>query len=246
MRINGFYSSAMQMDDPELYFQYTRYFRLVQYFNPGLHRSLMIGGAGYSYPKDYLARYRNAYLDVVEIDPMVTELARQYFDLKDDKRLKIIHEDGRTFINTAREKYDAIFNDSFSSPYAIPYHLTTVEAVRKMNGILNEDGVVLVNIISSLEGPSGAFLRAEYRTFKSIFPQVYLFPVESTWDGEAVQNVMLVALKSNRRPSLKSSDPELNGYLSHLWRKDIADDMPVLSDDYAPVDYYISKVLMKT
>jgi hypothetical protein len=33
----------------------------------------------------------------------------------------------------------------------------------------------------------------------------------------------------------------LNWYLNHLWKREIESSLPLLTDDYAPVDYYISK-----
>lgn len=236
--------SAMFVDkDDDLVIEYTKFYRLAQHFNPDLKYSLMIGGAGYSYPKDYLKKFPDARLDVIEIDPMLTELAKQYFNLKDDPRLTIHHEDGRTFLNRTKKKYDVIFGDAFSSYYALPYQLTTRETVKKMYETLNDDGVVLVNIISSIEGEKGKFLRAEYATFKNVFHQVYLFPVNDLNDSSLVQNIMLVAIKSKQKPAFINNDPELNKYLQHLWKTEIKKDVPVLTDDYAPVDNYIMKII---
>jgi spermidine synthase len=236
--------SAMFLDkDNDLVIEYTKFYRLAQHFNPYLKYSLMIGGAGYSYPKDYLNKFPDARLDVVEIDPMLTALAKQYFNLKDDPRLTIHHEDGRTFLNRTRKKYDVIFGDAFTSYYALPYQLTTRETVQKMYETLNDDGVVLVNIISSIEGEKGKFLRAEYATFKTVFPQVYLFPVNEFNDGSKVQNIMLIALKSKQKPAFRNNDPELNKYLQHLWKTEIKKDVPILTDDYAPVDTYTMKII---
>jgi spermidine synthase len=236
--------SAMFLDkDNDLVIEYTKFYRLAQHFNPYLKYSLMIGGAGYSYPKDYLKKFPDARLDVIEIDPMLTALAKQYFNLKDDPRLTIHHEDGRTFLNRTKKKYDVIFGDAFTSYYALPYQLTTRETVQKMYKTLNDDGVVLVNIISSIEGEKGKFLRAEYATFKTVFPQVYLFPVNEFNDGSKVQNIMLIALKSNQKPAFRNNDPELNKYLQNLWKTEIKKDVPVLTDDYAPVDTYTMKII---
>lgn len=238
-------SSMFLDEDNDLVIDYTKYYRLARHFNSDIKHSLMIGGAGYSYPKDYLNKFTTAKIDVVEIDPMLTELARKYFNLKDDKRLTIYHEDGRTFLNKTKNKYDAIFGDAFSSLYSIPYQLTTKETVKKMHNILNDGGVVLVNIISAIEGEEGEFLKAEYATFKTVFPQVYLFPVKDVNDGLLVQNIMLVALKTKQKPTFKSNDPELNDYLKHLWKREIKKDIPLLTDDYAPVDNYIVKIIRK-
>jgi len=236
--------SAMFLDnDNDLVLSYTKFFRLARHFKLDLRHSLMIGGAGYSYPKDYLKTYPQAKIDVVEIDPALTALARQYFNLRDDPRLKIYHEDGRTFLNKTKYKYDAIFGDAMNSLYSIPFQLTTQETAYKMYEMLNDDGVVLVNIISSIEGEQGEFLRAEYVTFKTVFPHVYLFLIDNISDGSEVQNIMLVALKSAERPLFENSDPELNKYLKNLWTKEVQKDMPVLTDDYAPVDNYIMKII---
>ncbi|HAK59425.1 MAG TPA: spermidine synthase [Nitrospiraceae bacterium] len=245
MKINGSLSSGILLDDSDLYFPYTKYFRLAGHFKADIEHSLMIGGAGYAYPMDYITKHGGATLDVVEIDAKLTALAKEHFNLTDDKKLRIFHEDGRAFINNTAIMYDVIFIDAFSSYFSIPHHLTTIESIRRMYALLNEDGVVLVNIISSIEGVKSNFLRAEYWTFKSIFPHVYLFPVEDPLDGEKIQNIMLVALKSKKKPILTSSDPTLNAYLGHLWKKEITADVPILSDDYAPVDYYISKMLLQ-
>jgi spermidine synthase len=243
MGINNENHSSMFLDSDELVNEYTKYYNLAEHFFPDFKKALMFGGAGYSYPKSFLLKYPEATIDVVEIDPMITELAKKYFRLKDDPRLTIYHEDGRVYLNKTQEKYDVIFGDAFTSRYSLPYQLTTQEAIQKKYNILNDNGVVLLNIISAVEGEQSEFLRAEYATYKTIFPQVYLFPVQNPDDGSNVQNVILVALKSPTIPKLKSANLVLNRYLQHLWEKDVVTDLPILTDDYAPVDYYINKTI---
>lgn len=242
--INNGNSSAMFLNnDDELVFEYTKYYHLAKHFNPDFKTTLMIGGAGYSYPKDFLLKYPEATIDVAEIDPKVTELAKKYFNLRENPRLNIFHEDGRVYLNKTQKKYDVIFGDAFSSHYSLPYQLTTKEAIQKKYDALSDKGIVILNIISSIEGEKGQFLRAEYATYKNIFPHVYLFPVRETEDGQELQNIILVALKSDEKPVFNSSDKILNEYLGHLWKKEVVLDMPILTDDFAPVDYYISKTI---
>ena len=103
-----------------------------------------------SFPKDYLSKYPNAKIEVVEIDPQMTEIARRFFRLQDNSRLKITHQDGRIHLNqTASDQYDVVLMDAFSSLFTVPFQLTTVEAVRKMNSVLTDDGVVILNMISA-------------------------------------------------------------------------------------------------
>ena len=146
-------------------------------------------------------------------------------------------------MNRTQKKYDVIFGDAFTSHYSLPYQLTTREAVQKKYDILHDNGTVIINIISSIEGEKGKFLRAEYATYKKVFPQVYVFPVQDSHDGDEVQNVILVALKSDQQMSFHSADPTLDEYLQHLWTKEVDADVPILTDDFAPVDYYISKII---
>jgi len=242
MQVNDENDSMIYRDGEELASEYTKYYRLAGHFNPGLKKALMIGGAACSYPKDYLRQFPEASIDVVEIDPKLTELAKRYFGLKEDPRLAFFHEDARTFLNRNKNKYDVIFGDVFRS-YSVPYQLTTVEAVQKMYEALEDDGVLLINIISAIEGPRGRFLRAEAATIQSIFPQVYIFPVSHPEDGSEVQNIMLAALKSAARPRFYSRDPELDNYLHHLWINEIKKDMPALTDDYAPVEKYVMEMM---
>lgn len=73
-----------------------------------IRRVLMIGGAGFAYPKQLLCEHPGVQLDVVEIDPAMVELAREHFFLdrleerlavegrSDD--LRIFVEDGETFL----------------------------------------------------------------------------------------------------------------------------------------------------
>jgi predicted membrane-bound spermidine synthase len=105
--------SAMFIDNDELVFEYTKFYHLIRVLSPGFQRSLMIGGAGYSFPKGFLATYPNASLAVVEIDPKLTEIARRRFRLHDDSRLRIFHEDGRVFLNRAdKDLYDVVMMDA--------------------------------------------------------------------------------------------------------------------------------------
>jgi spermidine synthase len=236
--------SEMYLDrDDDLVDGYANFYRLAEHFKPGFRKSLMIGGAGYAYPKDYLRRFKGATLDVVEIDPGMTALARQFFNLEDDPRLTIFHQDGRTFLNQTQDKYDVIMVDALRSFYSVPYQLSTIEAIAKIRNHLTEDGVLFINMIGAIEGDNGRFVRAEYATCKRLFPRVYLFPTQTRNNGQQVQNIMLVATRSDKRIVLDNRDSELTRYLNEIWVKKIPDDVPVLTDDFAPVDFYNANML---
>lgn len=234
--------SGMFLDkDDELVFRYSKYYRMADFFNPNIKDALVIGGAAYSYPKDFLKKHKDANIDVVEIDPGMTKVAKKYFNLPDDERLKIYHEDGRVFLNKNKKEYGAIYVDAFNSQASVPYQLTTMEAVQRIYDSLTDDGVAMVNVISAIDGRDGKFFRAEYATYKKIFPQVLVFQVYQT-DPSKHQNLIMVATKSEWKKELRPDSAELNSYMDTLYRRPIENDVPVLTDDHAPVDYYMMDI----
>jgi spermidine synthase len=233
--------SGMFFDKDELVFEYTKYYHLVRHFKPDFQNTLMIGGAGYSFPKDYLRKYPNAKMDVVEIDPQMTEIARKYFRLEENPRLKIIHQDGRIFLNQAdSNKYDAVLIDAFGSLFSVPFQLTTIEAVKQIDRSLVDDGVVIFNLGSALTGDSNKFLQAELKTYTQVFPQIYVFKVNTDYSDEHWQNLIIIATKSKTRDSFESNDMEIRRLLGHSYKIDPTSESNILTDDLAPVEYYNS------
>lgn len=248
LRVNDENSSAMFLDeDNDLVFELLKYYRLMDHFVPGYRSALMVGGSGYAFPKEFLKRNPEAMLDVVEIDPGLTALARTYFNLKDHPNLRIYHEDGRTFLNRNTEKYDAVLMDVFKSMLTLPYQLSTREAIQLIYDALTPEGAVFVNIISSLDPENNQFMQAELATYQSVFPQVLLFAVQYPNPTEAekkyFQNFMLIGLKSEKPAILESADPEFAEYLSHHYRLEVGDETELLTDEYAPVEYLTSRAL---
>ena len=179
-------------------------------------------------------------LDVVEIDPRTTTLAEKYFHLNShDPRLRIFNEDGRTYLNHSTNTYDIIYLDAFQSFYGAPWQLTTIEATKNIFRLLNDNGVVVVNVPAALEGDYSKFFQAEFKTYQAVFPEVRAYAVSSPNKTTMVQNIIVVAFK-NKEGIRKSpnDDPEINEQLTHLWLGKISPTTPILTDDFAPIDYY--------
>lgn len=184
-------------------------------------------------------------LDVVEIDLRTTEFAEKYFGLlTSDPRLHVFHEDGRTYINRTQSTYDIVYFDAFRSFYSVPFQLTTRESVQKLYDILNDRGVVVFNIPSALAGPMGKSFQAEYKTLSTVFPQLKVFASTSPSREKIVQNIIVIAFKS-KDPirTFPNDDKEINDELMHEWSPHIEPGTPILTDDYAPVDYYINALI---
>ncbi len=223
----------------DLVFAYTKFYRLSQLLVPDAQHALMIGGCAYTYPRDFLEKFPHANMDVVEIDPGMTQVARTYFGLKDDPRLNIHHEDGRVFLNENKNVYDVVFLDAFNTNFNIPYQVTTLESVKKMSSALNERGIVLANIISSVDGTRSKFFQAEYETYRQVFPYVAVFSVNNQPRDET-QNLMLLASKIPIDFSSHVSDPKWMLYTSHLLATEsLSHTFAALTDDLAPTEFYL-------
>lgn len=236
-----FVQSKMYLDSDELASDYIKFYHLIRHFKPDFQKTLLIGGAGYSFPKDYLKKYPGKQIDVVEIDPQMTEIARKHFRLAENPNLKVFHEDGRIFLNNAEsEKYDAVLLDAFSSLFSIPFQLTTIEAVREIDRVLKKDGVVIFNVGGAITGKSSRFLQAEIVTYKKVFPQLLLFKVKSEKSDDEVQNFVIIAVKDRLIQSPENIDPEISKMLQSNYQFQLNTDLIFLTDDLAPVEYFSS------
>ena len=150
--------SYIDTETGEMGAMYLRYYDLFEYLNKDAKSTLMIGGAAYTYPIHYLQKYQDKTIDVVEIDEKMTQIAEEQFGLNaKDERLKIYTQDGRSYLNYSENKYDTILIDAFKGLNA-PFELTTYEALVHAKNMLNDNGIVLTNIISSLEGEDTDFI----------------------------------------------------------------------------------------
>ncbi|MEM2041336.1 MAG: fused MFS/spermidine synthase [Nitrososphaerota archaeon] len=250
--LNGLLHSGMSLADPyALVFDYTKLFAAGPLLAPNASRTLFIGGGGFSGPKFFLKNYRSMIIDVVEIDPAVVDVARDYFEVRDDPRLNVFVEDGRRYLTRTSEVYDVIIVDAYSKNY-IPFHLMTLEFYALVKSHLKRNGIVILNIIASLEGPTSDIMRAEYKTIRSIFREVIVVPVFSSSGGQ-VQNIILIASDASlplkdelidlARMDNVSSSLGLDRFFGLMPTYELPImDVPLLHDAYAPVENLLNPV----
>ena len=232
MEVDTGLESYINRETNEMGAAYLYYYDLFDYYNKNAKNTLMIGGAAYTYPTYYLNKYQDKTIDVVEIDSKMTELAIEEFDLDvNNLRLKIYTQDGRSFLNNTKNKYDTILIDAFKGLNA-PFELTTYEAMQKAKSALNDNGMVITNIISSLEGKDEEFIKYEYATYKAVFDEVKLFKVRDT-NEEEKQNLILIGFKNG-----KNIDNEKYEQYKKLLDKEITNfssDKEVVTDHFSPI-----------
>ncbi len=113
--------------------------------------------------------------DCVDIERELFDVVRKHFaaEWMDDKRVRIIIEDGRNFASYTNEKYDIIsieIGQIFRPNLAFFY---TVEFYRNVRERLNENGIVSQFVPLTFPGIEG-FLSV-IRTFLEIFPKSVLW-----------------------------------------------------------------------
>ena len=224
--------SYIDTETGEMGAMYLRYYDLFEYLNKDAKSTLMIGGAAYTYPIHYLQKYQDKTIDVVEIDEKMTQIAEEQFGLNaKDERLKTYTQDGRSYLNYSENKYDTILIDAFKGLNA-PFELTTYEALVHAKNMLNDNGIVLTNIISSLEGEDTDFIEYEYATYKAVFDDVKIFQVQDR-DYTESQNLILVGIKGN--PQINEDKyEEYKNYLN-MEITNFKTDKKIVTDDFAPI-----------
>ena len=252
LRFDNSLQSAMYIDDPlETRFAYTDLFHLAKAYNPGARNILFIGlGAGSS-EKRMLQDFDDVQLHAVEIDPVVAEVAHDWFELpRDDPRLEVSVGDGRRFLAGDEARWDAIVIDAFFAD-AIPFHLVTQEFLTLARSRLEPGGVVVTNAIGAIAGPGSRLFRSIYRTYRTAFPTVVVHPAILDGDegDETFRNLILVATEqaapqrtflAGRWDEIRAEAPTAPDLRQAILDRHDAliptDDVPVLTDDYAPTD----------
>lgn len=224
--------SYINQETGEMGANYLYYYDLFEYYNKEAKDALMIGGAAYTYPMHYLKKYENKTIDVVEIDKTMTNIAEEEFGLdKNNPNLGLITQDGRSYLNYNEKKYDTIFIDAFKGLNA-PFELTTYEAMQKVYNSLNENGTVITNIISAIEGNHTEFIEYEYSTYKAVFDEVKVFKVNANISNNEEQNLILVGIKGNG--NINTDKEEYNKLLNNEIKNFISD-KSIVTDDYSPI-----------
>jgi len=140
-------------------------------------------------------------LDVVEIDPIILELAKKYFYLKNHPSTKISIDDATNFISNTNKKYDVIFMDAFLKPSnetdstGVSVKLKTVSFFQNLKSHLKKNGIVVFNINTHDK------IKNDVETILSEFPQVYFFQKDRSGNL-----IVIGSTDSNRISQLKMSE----------------------------------------
>jgi spermidine synthase/Tfp pilus assembly protein PilF len=218
--------------------------------------TLTIGGGGYVFPRYILDVWPGSQADVVEIDPAVTEAAKQAFGLPEHTTINTINLDGRNYVDELLERkkrgeqipqYDFVYMDAFND-LAVPFQLVTRQFNEKIFDITASDGIYIINVITMLD--DGRFFASYVRTIRETFPYVYAVTRQSPDDLPA--NFVVIAGKQpinfedlDTEKLLK--DTPLQVYdANKLAAIEKRENGIILDDDYAPVENLIAPVVRRS
>ncbi len=221
--------------------------------------ALVLGlGAGFV-PKLLREKFPDMEITAVEINPVMVEVADNYFDLiphDDNSKFHIYMGDARYWVQKCSETFDYIVLDTFLGDNT-PSHLLSYEMFRDLRTILADDGALAINIFGSLKSEQSKLIQAVVKTMKQghtldadrtepLFEHVQLFSYEAT---STAHNLYMLAYNGPEKKRkdrllhyvaswdkewLRIANYSLKDQTAHL---DSTEDAPILTDNYNPAEF---------
>lgn len=186
--------------------------------------------------------YPDTAIEAVEIDPDVTEVGRELFDMRAPK-LRTYAADARPWLQGRTDRFDAILVDAYRQPY-IPFYLATAEFFTEVRERLNPGGVLVINVGHPENSPT--LEKVLSATVASAFgrDRVFRDPAQPT-------NTQLLAVNGPADPAaeLRSEATTAPADLAAVLRSTADRLAPALrggtvyTDDRAPVEWLVDASL---
>lgn len=246
-------SGAMSLNSDEMVYDFSKFYNVYKVFNPNIKNALVIGAGPFSIPKALHRDKPSMPIDVVDIEPSLYELSKQYFKVPNTRRIRNHVADGRRFLHDSQTKYDYIFSDVYYTLISIPSHFTTKEFFRIAKSKLNNEGMFVAHVIGNLSGNKPSLLFSEVKTFQEVFPNSYVLAVKSK-DIKDRQSFILVGYNSSKKIDWNNEKITQNkDLLVRSFPKRIIDldkidfsSHLVFTDNYAPIDHFSSEILRES
>lgn len=179
-QVSGVDQSCMDLGHPDrVVHEYVKWMAAGLAFVPDDSSVLVVGLGGGILPK-MIERYApKMRTDVVEIDPAVVRVAREYFSVGETGQRKIHIADGREYLARSGQHWHLIMLDAYADD-VVPFHLTTVEFLRLVRLRLLPGGLV----VSNLWYRNGPLFRAMVKTYRETFTSVAV--LQSARSGNAI------------------------------------------------------------
>jgi tetratricopeptide (TPR) repeat protein len=250
--------SEILLNEPaSLQYYYTKIFAAVTAGRVPLNESpnfMVIGGGGYVFPRYLKENWPASNVDVVEIDPGVTEAAHAAFGLDRDTPIKTITLDARNYVDTLLQqeqfgheirKYDVIYEDAIND-FFVPFQLVTREFNEKIVRILKNDGIYLLNLIDTFE--HGYFMGSIVHTLQQTFPHVRVATELGSPHDMRNTYVVICSMQPFDLSKLIRDNPleKVDVWAfsdTEMGRITAKNNVTTLTDDYAPVERLLTPVV---
>ena len=172
---DGDSQSQISLSDPEkVPLACLRYAAMGMLYPRQLDRALMLGLGGGNFTKLLLRFSPKVRITAVEIDPVVVEVAREYFALPASPRLKVVVADAVAWVRSHRELYDFILHDAYPADDSLG-PVWSEEFLREVRRHVAPGGVLVANVAS----PQGEAEAGVVRAFLRVFPEHACFRTEN-------------------------------------------------------------------
>ena len=124
-------------------------------------------------------------VDAVEIDPVVVQIADEWFGTRPSPQVRIATQDGFLFVKEAleaKQRWDVVYMDAYLKPAedtdsrGLRLSLKTERFFGQLGELLSEGGLVVFNMLRGHE-------REDVRTLRRVFPHVHVI---EGWGGNVV------------------------------------------------------------
>lgn len=198
LMVNGVPSSHLDPDPQHLVFEYMRWIQTVVHRWADAHpertqrglRIAHLGGGGCALPRALAAQFPRARQIVVEIDALLGEYARSWFDLPRSPQLRLRIDDATHALATWREgRFDILVRDVFA-PDRTPAALTDLGAARHAARVLAPGGLYLANCAAA---PGTGMLADELATLSRAFAHLEVISEGAHLRGKRRGNCVIAA-----------------------------------------------------
>ncbi len=247
LRMDTLRHAYVDLDDPtHLEFQYTRLLGDIADAAAPVSQpisALHVGGGGFTLPHYIDATRPGSVNRVLELDPVVLDVAQEQLGLVLSDELSVVVGDARlSLADEPSDTYDLVIGDAFGGP-AVPWHLTTMEFVSEVGRTLQPGGIYAANII---DYPPLELARAQLATFASVFHHVGVYGPATRVEGTSGGNLILLAsdqplpegalLEANRARGGTDRLTDADSEVAEFTRGS-----PILRDDFAPTDQLLTR-----
>lgn len=219
------------------------FFGILPYLTTGQSRQrsvLLIGLGGGNMIRlyhDILGKRFDFSLTGVEIDPVVIDVAKRYFDIS-RMPLTIVQDDARHYLRTHADKYDIIIVDAYTHEMQVPVMLATKEFFTDVRDHLRPGGVLGMN---ALAFPTSRYFPKLLDTVASSFPKA----VEGKFRDGPYNHLIVAGTDFDLGALPKSIDPIIDPYLRDAVPnlQPIAGSNQVYTDDRTDLDVRVRPFL---